>query len=369
MANVRVEGLTKRYGKVTAVDHVDVEIKEGSLTAILGPSGCGKTTMLRCIAGLLTPDEGKVFIGEQDVTNVPPFKRNLGMVFQRPSMFPHMSAYKNVAWALQLRGWPRDQINQRVTEMLRLVHMEGMEERAFSQLSGGQAQRVVIARALAPQPEILLLDEPLSSLDAKLRDQLKFEIAEIHRKTGCTTVMVTHDQSEALTVADNVLLMFEGKIVQEGDPLEVYRNPKTLFSADFIGTNNMLPAKVLEVGKDKATVQLDGATTQLEAVSFPPDARRGTPVWACVRADDVDIINAGERSRYGNVVDVNVERSSLTGGMVIVEGRLKGIPFRIHAGGSSRFGLLDVAGSTITVTLPNVSLIHREEDDVMLRAQ
>lgn len=200
MANVRVEGLTKRYGQVVAVNNVDVEIKEGSLTAILGPSGCGKTTLLRCIAGLLTPDAGKVFIGKEDVTNVPPFKRNLGMVFQRPSMFPHMTAYKNIAWALQLRGWPKDKISSRVTEMLKLVHLEGMEERAFSQLSGGQAQRVVIARALAPQPDILLLDEPLSSLDAKLRDQLKLEIAEIHRKAGCTTVLVTHDQAEALTI-------------------------------------------------------------------------------------------------------------------------------------------------------------------------
>ncbi|NLS79916.1 MAG: ABC transporter ATP-binding protein [Chloroflexi bacterium] len=369
MANVRVEGLTKRYGQVVAVNNVDVEIKEGSLTAILGPSGCGKTTLLRCIAGLLTPDAGKVFIGKEDVTNVPPFKRNLGMVFQRPSMFPHMTAYKNIAWALQLRGWPKDKISSRVTEMLKLVHLEGMEERAFSQLSGGQAQRVVIARALAPQPDILLLDEPLSSLDAKLRDQLKFEIAEIHRKTGCTTIMVTHDQSEALTVANNVLLMFEGKIVQEGDPLDVYRNPKTLFSADFIGTNNMMPAKVVEVGADKAIVQLDGATTRLEAVSFPADIREGTPVWACVRADDVDIVDANERNRYSNVAEVDVQRSSLTGGMVIVEGKLKGIPFRIHAGGSGRFELLDVAGSTISCAMPNVSLIHRDQDDSVLKAQ
>ncbi len=247
MATVRTEGLTKRYGSVVAVDRLDVEIKEGSLTAILGPSGCGKTTLLRCIAGLTTPDEGRIYIGDEDVTNVAPSRRNLGMVFQRPSMFPHMTAFDNIAWGLQLRKWPKDKIASRVKEMLRLVQLEGMEDRRFAQLSGGQAQRVVIARALAPAPRLLLLDEPLSSLDAKLRDQLKLEIAEIHRKAGCTTILVTHDQAEALTIADNVLLMYNGKIVQEGAPLDVYRYPQTLFSADFIGTNNFLPGRIVAI--------------------------------------------------------------------------------------------------------------------------
>ena len=363
MAYVRTEGLTKRFGQVVAVDHVDVEIPEGSLTAILGPSGCGKTTMLRCIAGLTTPDEGRVIIGGQDVTNDPPSRRNLGMVFQRPSMFPHMTAHKNIAWALQLRGWPRDQIDGRVKEMLHLVHLEGMEERTFGQLSGGQAQRVVIARALAPAPDILLLDEPLSSLDAKLRDQLKFEIAEIHRKTGCTTILVTHDQAEALTVADNVLLMYEGKIVQGGSPIDIYRMPQTYFSADFIGTNNFLPATVSEVG-DSVWVRLEGSNLQLSSTSYPADIREGAEVWACIRADDIDIVDDDQQAKYRNVVSVAVDRSSLTGGTVIVEGKLDGKQLRIHAGGSRRFDLLNAGGSVITCALGNISLIHRDIADL-----
>ncbi|HMN27358.1 MAG TPA: ATP-binding cassette domain-containing protein, partial [Caldilineaceae bacterium] len=158
MVNIRTERLIKRFGDVAAVDHVDLEIREGSFTAILGPSGCGKTTLLRCIAGLAEPDGGKVLFGGQDVTYLPPHKRNLGFVFQRPAMFPHMSVYDNVAWALQLRNWPKDKVRARVLEMLRLVRLEGLEGRAFRHLSGGQAQRVVIARALAPQPDVLFLD-------------------------------------------------------------------------------------------------------------------------------------------------------------------------------------------------------------------
>src|SRR4051812_31820644 len=218
MADIRTEEVLKLYGNVAAVDHVSLEIRQSSFTAILGPSGCGKTTLLRCIAGLIDPDSGHIYIGGTDVTKLPPFKRNLGFVFQRPAMFPHMTVYENVAWALQLRKWPKAKIKDRVMEMLKLVRLDPLSERTAHQLSGGQAQRVVIARALAPQPDVLLLDEPLSQLDAKLRDELKLEISMIHRATGCTTVMVTHDQAEALTIADNVLLMHEGRIVQQGSP-------------------------------------------------------------------------------------------------------------------------------------------------------
>jgi ABC-type Fe3+/spermidine/putrescine transport system ATPase subunit len=364
MTTVRTENLVKRYGSTVAVDHVNVEIREGSLTAILGPSGCGKTTMLRCIAGLIMPDEGRVYIGNKDMTRVEPFQRNIGMVFQRPSMFPHMTTYQNIAWALQLRHWPKGRIPERVREMLRLVRLEGMEQRAFSQLSGGQAQRVVIARALAPEPDILLLDEPLSSLDAKLRDELKLEIADIHRKTGCTTVLVTHDQAEALTVADNVLLMLSGKIVQEGAPLEIYRKPQNLFSADFIGTNNFLPGKVLEVG-EVAVIGLEGMSTTLHIKDLPAGLGEGTPVWACIRADDVDIIDEDERHKHDNVAMVTVDRSSITGGTVIVEGKLDDVAkVRIHVGGSKRFDYLDSRGNKIICSMGNISVIRREEGEL-----
>lgn len=359
MANVRIKDLVKRFDQVLAVNHVSVEIREGSLTAILGPSGCGKTTLLRCIAGLIMPDEGKIFIGEKDVTHLEPFKRKLGMVFQRPSMFPHMTAYDNIAWGLKLRNWPKHDIPKRVREMLQLVHLAGMENRRFRQLSGGQAQRVVIARALAPAPDLLLLDEPLSALDAKLRDELLLEIAEIHRKTGCTTLLVTHDQSEALTIADNVLLMNDSRIEQEGAPLDVYRNPRTLFSATFIGTNNFLPGIVRDIG-DEAVVEVEDLDITFRANNNLPELQRGAPVWVCMRADDIDIIADDQSNHYRNVIAVDVEHASLTGGIVIVEGKLKGQTLRIHVGGGRRFDLLNAAGTTITCGLSNVALVPRD---------
>ena len=366
MAYLRIEGLVKRYGAVTAVDHVDVDIREGSLTGILGPSGCGKTTLLRCIAGLLIPDGGRISIGGKDVTHWEPYRRNLGMVFQRPSMFPHMTAFQNIAWGLRLRRWPKERIPGRVRDMLRLVHLEGMEDRAFSQLSGGQAQRVVIARALAPEPDLLLLDEPLSSLDAKLRDELKLEIADIHRKTGCTTILVTHDQAEALTIADNVLLMQNGRIVQAGAPLDIYRRPDTLFSADFIGVNNLWPGVVLQPPGQppgQAIVALDGTSVVLAVSGASDGLPEGSPVWICARADDIDVVEPGHSSTgspAANTVAVDVERSSLTGAAVIIEGRLAGRPIRIHAGGRRRFDYLNLSGSRILCDLGAVSLIRRD---------
>jgi putative spermidine/putrescine transport system ATP-binding protein len=363
MANIRTERLIKRFGDVAAVDQVDLEIREGSFTAILGPSGCGKTTLLRCIAGLVEPDGGKVLIGGKEVTHVPPHKRNLGFVFQRPAMFPHMSVYDNVAWALQLRNWPKAQMRSRVQEMLRLVRLEGLEARAFRQLSGGQAQRVVIARALAPQPDVLFLDEPLSQLDAKLRDELKLEIAEIHRQTGCTTLMVTHDQAEALTLADNVLLMNQGKIVQEGSPLALYRQPSTLFSANFIGTNSFLAGTVVETGQCTA-VRLEEAGLVLHSKQAPPGLAVGAPVWVGIRADDVDVLDEEQRGRYPNVVAATVDQALLTGGTVIVQAHVGEAELRIHAGGSRRFQLLGKEGESIWCSLGSISLIPRTAGEI-----
>ncbi|HLV35369.1 MAG TPA: ABC transporter ATP-binding protein [Spirillospora sp.] len=360
MANVRINELVKRFDQVFAVDHVSVEIPEGSLTAILGPSGCGKTTLLRCIAGLAMPDSGQIFIGEKDVTRLEPFKRNLGMVFQRPSMFPHMTAFENIAWGLRLRNWPKRDVAPRVHEMLQLVHLDGMENRTARQLSGGQAQRVVIARALAPEPDLLLLDEPLSALDAKLRDELILEIAEIHRKTGCTTILVTHDQGEAFTIADNVLLMNAGRIEQQGAPIDIYQNPRTLFSATFIGTNNFLPGVVLEGGSE-VVVRIEALDIIFRTQSSWKEFEPGDLVWVCMRADDIDIISEDRASSYRNTIQVGVDHASLTGGIVIIEGRLADQPLRIHVGGSQRFNLLDSAGKTIVCGLSHIALIPRED--------
>ncbi|MEZ4863879.1 MAG: ABC transporter ATP-binding protein [Caldilineaceae bacterium] len=362
MADIRTERLVKRFGDTAAVDQVDLQIREGSFTAILGPSGCGKTTLLRCIAGLAEPDSGRIFIGGRDVTRLPSYKRNLGFVFQRPAMFPHMTVYENIAWGLQLRNWPKSQIRERVLAMLRLVRLEGLQERAYSQLSGGQAQRVVIARALAPQPDVLFLDEPLSQLDAKLRDELKLEIAEIHRQTGCTTLMVTHDQAEALTIADNVLLMDRGQIVQEGSPLELYRQPRTLFSADFIGTNNFLQGIITSASRP-VTVQLAESAITLVAEQVTPGLTVGDAVWVSIRADDIDIIDAEVRAKYPNVVEATVEKALLTGGTVIVQARVGTTELRIHAGGSRRFHLLEQEGCSILCSLGSLSLIPRRSGE------
>jgi ABC-type Fe3+/spermidine/putrescine transport system ATPase subunit len=362
MADVRIQDLVKNFGTVYAVNHVSVEIPEGSMTAILGPSGCGKTTLLRCIAGLAIPDGGRIFIGDKDVTRLESFRRNLGMVFQRPSMFPHMTAYENIAWALRLRNWPKRDISQRVSEMLRLVHLDGMEKRVARQLSGGQAQRVVIARALAPEPDLLLLDEPLSALDAKLRDELILEIAEIHRKTGCTTLLVTHDQGEAFTIADNVLLMNNGRIEQEGTPIDIYQNPRTLFSATFIGTNNFLPGVVQE-SSDEIVVYVKQLDLTFRTKRAWKQFERGTLVWVCIRADDIDIIDEDRASNYRNTIRVDVDHASLTGSMVIIEGKLVSQPIRIHVGGSQRFNLLDAAGKRIVCGLNHIALIPREGDE------
>jgi ABC-type Fe3+/spermidine/putrescine transport system ATPase subunit len=364
MANVRIVELVKRYGSVTALKKVSVEIPNGSLTAILGPSGCGKTTLLRCIAGLLIPDEGRIFIGDKDVTRTEPYRRNLGMVFQRPSMFPHMNVYQNIAWGLSLRGWPKSRIAERVAEMLRLVRLDGMEKRGYNQLSGGQAQRVVIARALAPQPDLLLLDEPLSALDAKLRGELLHEIADIHLQTGCTTLLVTHDQGEALTVADNLLLMNAGEIVQEGAPLAVYRRPQTEFSATFIGNSNMLPCTVNAIPDGSAvSLQLANSPLTLRAEVDGVRVEVGQAVWACVRADDIDLVavEAGEsRPTHPNVVTLVVQRAVLTGGIVSVDGNLDGHSLRVNVGGSRRFALLDGTAQTVTCHLGHVTIVPRQ---------
>jgi thiamine transport system ATP-binding protein len=250
MVSVRAVDISKRFGDFLAVDHVNIEAKDKELVTLLGPSGCGKTTTLRIISGLVKPDTGKVYFGEKDVTNVPPHKRNIGFVFQKVALFPHMNVYKNVAFGLKMRKFPKNEIDRRVKEVLKLVRMEGFEERMPSQLSGGQVQRIDIARVLATDPEVLLFDEPLGHLDAKLRDDLKYEIRRIQKETGKTAIYVTHDQAEAFAISDKVYVMNHGRVQQIGTPLELYLNPQSDFVADFIGTSNFLEGTIAEVTED-----------------------------------------------------------------------------------------------------------------------
>jgi ABC-type Fe3+/spermidine/putrescine transport system ATPase subunit len=244
MAGVVVENLEKRFGATAAVDRVSLSVPDGAIVAILGPSGCGKTTFLRLLAGLETPDGGTIHIGATDVTGLPPERRGLGMMFQSYALFPHMTVAENLRFPLKMRRIDSRAAQTRVADALRLVRMEGFAERYPRQLSGGQQQRVALARAIIADPPVLLLDEPLSNLDAQLRKEMQVELIELHRKIGLTTVLVTHDQEEALSLAGLVVLMRAGRIEQIGAPQDIYRNPRTAFAASFIGSANLIPVSV-----------------------------------------------------------------------------------------------------------------------------
>jgi ABC-type Fe3+/spermidine/putrescine transport system ATPase subunit len=245
MARVTVENLTKRFGATIALDRVSLAVPDGALVAVLGPSGCGKTTFLRLLAGLETPDGGTIRIGADDVTALPPERRGLGMMFQSYALFPHMTVAENLRFPLKMRRiGDRAAQDVRVGDALRLVRMEGFAQRYPRQLSGGQQQRVALARAVIADPPVLLLDEPLSNLDALLRKEMQVELIELHRKIGLTTVLVTHDQEEALGLADSVVLMKDGRVEQVDTPRDIYRHPRTPFAASFIGAANLIPVTV-----------------------------------------------------------------------------------------------------------------------------
>jgi len=261
---VALEHLTYRYAGVPAVDDLSLAIRPGELFGLLGPSGCGKTTTLRLLAGFMRPDEGVVRFGGRDVTNVPPERRRIGMVFQNYALFPHMTVFENAAFGLVARGIPKEEQKQRVGAVLELVQLEGMERRPVSELSGGQQQRVALARALVVEPTVLLLDEPLSNLDARLRAHTGAELRALQQKLGITTVYVTHDQTEALTLCDRIAVMCEGRCEQVGTPEELFLAPATRYVADFLGRANLLPV-------DALTPEADGW-----AASVGPYRFRGT---------------------------------------------------------------------------------------------
>jgi len=244
MARLQLTGLTKTYGDVRAVEGVDLDIAQGELVVLLGPSGCGKTTTLRMIAGFVAPTSGEIRLGGRDITRERPWKRNTGLVFQSYALFPHLTAAENIAFGLRMRDLPHAQAETKLTEVLRLVRLESLAARLPRELSGGQQQRVALARALVIEPDILLLDEPLSNLDAKLRAEVRVEIRELQRKLGLTTVMVTHDQEEALTMADRLVVMSNGRVQQVGSQRDLYEHPVNAFVAGFVGRTNFLRGRV-----------------------------------------------------------------------------------------------------------------------------
>ncbi len=302
--DLRLAGLTKRYGAFTAVDDINLTVPQGSFFALLGASGCGKTTTLRMVSGLEDPTAGHIYLGDQDVTDRKPYRRPVNTVFQNYALFPHLDIFENVAFGLRRRGIKN--VRQQVVDMLDLVELGHLAKRRPGQLSGGQQQRIALARALINQPQVLLLDEPLGALDLKLRRQMQIELKRIQLEVGLTFVHVTHDQEEAMTMADTIAVMNAGRIEQMGSPAELYENPRTTFVANFLGRSNLLPGTVQSVNGDVVTLTAHGQRLTVDAKRCR--ATSG-PVILGVRPEKVQIAREGEEIPDG--------RNSLTGGTVV----------------------------------------------------
>jgi iron(III) transport system ATP-binding protein len=294
MAFIEIKNLFKRFKNVVAINHIQLEVQKGEMLTLLGPSGCGKTTTLRCIAGLEKPEEGEIVIDGKAMLSqgfVPPSKRGIGMVFQNYAVWPHMKVFNNIVYGLKIERISRQKIKERAQQVVSLVGLKGLEDRYPAQLSGGQQQRVALARALVSNPKVLLLDEPLSNLDAKLREELRFEIKSLVRRMGITAVYVTHDQAEAMVISDRIAVMNSGNIVQIGTPQEIYKNPVNKFVADFIGTMNFISGKVVEVLPDTQTVYVSTGFSD-RMVCMTPDSTvvsPGAQIYASIRPEDVQV--------------------------------------------------------------------------------
>jgi putative spermidine/putrescine transport system ATP-binding protein/spermidine/putrescine transport system ATP-binding protein len=289
---VQFKGIMKRFGSVVAVETMDFDIEEGSLVTLLGPSGCGKTTLLRMVAGLEEPTAGDIYIKGSRINDTPIHKRNLGMIFQNYALFPHKTIFDNVAFGLKYRGVSKEQINEKVTRALEMVRLPGVEQRMPSQLSGGQQQRIAMARAIVIEPDVLLMDEPLSALDENLREEMRREVDNLQQMLGVTTIFVTHDQREALSMSDKILVMKDGAKQQEGSPEAVYNAPANHFVADFLGHSNFLPGTVL--GRDEGLVKVQIASGDILLSEHKGDWREGDAVELVVRAQRFEVMQAAK---------------------------------------------------------------------------
>ncbi|MED3760327.1 MULTISPECIES: ABC transporter ATP-binding protein [Peribacillus] len=297
--DVEIKGAFKQFGANVVLNGIDLEVKQGELLTLLGPSGCGKSTTLNLIAGFLDPDRGEVHIKGNNVTKVPPYKRDLGMVFQTYSLFPHMTVYENLSFGLKLRKVGKAEQKKKISKALELVKMSGLENRYPRELSGGQRQRVAISRALVVEPELLLLDEPLSNLDAKLRHELRAEIKRLQKEIGVTTIFVTHDQEEALSMSDRVVVMNAGKIEQISTPTEIYNHPKTEFVFQFIGKSNCFEGNVSAVDKRKVAVKIGSDITHVDTnnvMGNESDLKTGDEVKLYIRPEKLQIVSLDEKS-------------------------------------------------------------------------
>ena len=326
MVSVTLDNVTKRFGDVTAVDGVSLRIEKGELFFLLGPSGCGKTTLLRMIAGFYPPDGGRILFDDRDVSGVPPHRRNTGMVFQNYALWPHMSVFKNVEYGLTVRDLPADERDRRVKRALGMVQMEAYAERSPNQLSGGQQQRVALARALVIEPDAVLLDEPLSNLDAKLRLEMREQIRRLHGDLGVTMIYVTHDQKEALSMADRMAVLDGGRVSQVGEPRALYTRPASRFVAGFIGETNFIEGQVTRVDRgssfvdrkdqeqakrttnDESRLEVETAVGKIVSTACPDGLQAGDRVTCSIRPEALAVVSgdppAGDNVLSGQVEDV-----------------------------------------------------------------
>lgn len=312
--HIRLRSLSKRFGDTLAVNDLNLEVEKGSFITLLGPSGCGKTTTLRLIAGFTHPDQGEIYLGDKLLNKIPAHKRGVAMVFQSYALFPHMNVFNNVAYGLKLRKMSKEEIRKKVKKVLSLLDMEGMENRWPGQLSGGQQQRIAVARALALEPEALLMDEPLSNLDAKLRISVRNEIKELQRRLGITTIYVTHDQEEALSMSDKVAVMKDGRLQQVATPWEIYNHPVNQFVADFIGAANFLEGTIVNLSFNKIEFAVDNQRFVMRNQNY--NLTLGQKILVNVRPESIKISKVRPEGNIDNLIRGHISRYSYLGQIV-----------------------------------------------------